>query len=155
RKVVLIAKDDTGVPPELSKRAAQELIVQDKDDILAGFGLTPSAFAVAPHSTHVKIPIIVMYAATSAITDESTHLLRVSMTLPQITAPIATWAANNDIKNVYTMVADFGPGHDAEKQFIKTFTEAGGNIVDKVRTPVQNPDFSPFLQRIKDSNADA
>ncbi|WP_017522455.1 ABC transporter substrate-binding protein [Pusillimonas noertemannii] len=155
RKVVLIVKDDTGVAPEVSKRSAQELIVQDKVDILAGFGLTPSAFAVAPVSTQAKIPTIVMNAATSSITTKSPYLLRVSMTLPQTTAPIASWAAKNGIKKVYTVVADFGPGHDAEKQFIKTFTEAGGEIVGQVRTPLQNPDFSPFLQRVKDSKADA
>lgn len=155
RKVQLIVKDDTGVAPEISRRAAQELIVQDKVDILAGFGLTPSAFAVAPLATQAKVPAIVMNAATSSITTKSPYLVRVSMTLPQTAAPIATWAANNGIKRAYTVVADFGPGHDAEKQFIKTFTEAGGEIVGEVRTPVQNPDFSPFLQRVKDSKADA
>lgn len=155
RKVTLIIKDDTGVAPEISRRSAQELIVQDKVDILAGFGLTPSAFAVAPLSTQAKVPTIVMNAATSSITTKSPYVLRVSMALPQTTAPIASWAADNGIKKVYTVVADFGPGHDAEKQFIKTFTEAGGEIVGQVRTPVQNPDFSPFLQRVKDSDADA
>ncbi|HUH88884.1 MAG TPA: ABC transporter substrate-binding protein [Pusillimonas sp.] len=155
RKVQLIVKDDTGVAPEISRRAAQELIVQDKVDILAGFGLTPSAFAVAPLATQAKVPAIVMNAATSSITTKSPYIVRVSMALPQTTAPIATWAAKNGIKRAYTVVADFGPGHDAEKQFIKTFTEAGGEIVGEVRTPVQNPDFSPFLQRVKDSKADA
>ena len=77
------------------------------------------------------------------------------MTLPQTTAPIAEWANKNGIKKAYTVVADFGPGHDAEKQFIKTFTEKGGEIVGQVRTPVSNPDFSPFLSRVKDSGAEA
>jgi branched-chain amino acid transport system substrate-binding protein len=150
RKVELIIKDDTGVAPEISKRAAQELVVKDKVDVLAGFGLTPSAFAVAPIATEAKTPMIVMNAATSAITTKSNYILRVSHTLPQTTAPIASWAAKNNIKKVYTLVADFGPGHDAEAQFKKTFTAAGGEIVGEVRTPVKNPDFAPFLQKIKD-----
>lgn len=155
RKVVLIVKDDTGVAPEISKRVAQELVVQDKVDILAGFGLTPSAFAVAPIATEAKKPMIIMNAATSAVTTKSDYILRASMTLPQITAPIASWAAKNGIHKVYTVVADYGPGHDAEAQFKKTFTAAGGEVVGEVRTPVKNPDFAPFLQKVKDTHPDA
>ncbi len=155
RKVELIIKDDTGVAPEISKRAAQELVVKDKVDILAGFGLTPSAFAVAPIATEARKPMIVMNAATSAITTKSDYILRVSHTLPMVTAPIAAWAAKNNIKKVFTLVADYGPGHDAETQFKKTFTAAGGEVVGEVRTPVKNPDFAPFLQKIKDAKPQA
>ena len=156
RKVELIVKDDSpGTAGDVSKRLAQELVVKDKVDILAGFGLTPSAFAVAPVATEAKKPMVVMNAATSAVTTKSNYLVRTSMTLPQITAPIATWAAKNKIKKVFTLVADYGPGHDAEGQFKKTFTAAGGEIVGEVRAPVKNPDFAPFLQKIKDTKPDA
>lgn len=150
RKVVLIFKDDTGVAPEISKRQAQELVIKDKVDILAGFGLTPSAFAVAPLATEAKVPMVVLNAATSAITTKSPYIVRVSMTLPQDTAPMAQWAYKNGIKTVYTLVADYGPGQDAEAQFKKTFTGLGGKIVGEVRTPLKNPDFAPFLQKVKD-----
>lgn len=155
RKVSLIIKDDTGIAPEISKRQAQELMVNEKVDILAGFGLTPSAFAVAPLSVEAKKPMVVLNAATSSVTTKSPYLVRTSFTLPQTTAPIATWAANNGIKKVYTVVADYGPGHDAEAQFKKTFTASGGQIVGGVRSPVKNPDFAPFLQKIKDTKPDA
>ena len=155
RKVELIVKDDTGIAPELSKRAAQELVVKDKVDILAGFGLTPSAFAVAPIANEAKKPMVVMNAATSAVTTKSDYILRTSMTLPQITAPIASWAAKNGIRKVFTVVADYGPGIDAETQFKKTFSAAGGEVVGEVRTPTKNPDFSPYLQRIKDAHPEA
>jgi branched-chain amino acid transport system substrate-binding protein len=155
RKVEILVKDDTGVAPEISKRAAQELLVKDKVDILAGFGLTPSAFAVAPLATEAKKPMVVMNAATSAVTTKSNFIIRTSHTLPQVTAPIASWAAKNKIKKVFTLVADYGPGHDSEAQFKKTFTAAGGEIVGEVRTPVKNPDFAPFLQKIKDAKPDA
>lgn len=155
RKIRLFVRDDTGIAPEVSNRAAQELIVKEDVDVLAGFGMTPSAFAVAPLATNTKKPMVVMNAATSSVTERSPYILRASMTLPQITAPIAEWALDNDIKRVYTVVADYGPGHDSERQFIKTFTEGGGEIIDQVRTPVNNPDFGPFLQRVKDSKPDA
>ena len=156
RKIELIVKDDSpGTSGDVSKRLAQELVVKDKVDILAGFGLTPSALAVAPISAEAKKPMVVMNAATSIITTKSPYLARVSHTLPQDTAPIASWAAKNKIKKVYTLVTDFGPGHDAEGQFKKTFTAAGGEIVGEVRVPVKNPDFAPYLQKIKDTKPDA
>jgi branched-chain amino acid transport system substrate-binding protein len=156
RKVELILRDDSpGTAGDVSKRLAQELVVKDKVDILAGFGLTPSAFAVAPVATEAKKPMVVMNAATSSVTTKSPYIVRVSMTLPQNTAPIASWAAKNKIKTVFTLVADYGPGQDAEAQFKKTFTAAGGQIVGEVRSPVKNPDFAPFLQKIKDTKPDA
>jgi branched-chain amino acid transport system substrate-binding protein len=156
RKVELVVKDDSpGTAGDVSKRMAQELVVKDKVDILAGFGLTPSGLAVAPVATEAKKPMVIMNAATSVITEKSPYIVRVSHTLPQDTAPMATWAAKNGIKKVYTLVADFGPGHDAEGQFKKTFTAAGGQIVGEVRVPVKNPDFAPYLQKIKDVKPDA
>ncbi|HEX2519875.1 MAG TPA: ABC transporter substrate-binding protein [Castellaniella sp.] len=155
RKVKIIVKDDTGISPAVAKRQAQELIIKDKVDILAGFTLTPNAFSVAPLATEAKLPMVVLNAATSAITQKSPNIVRVSMTLPQDTAPMAEWAYKNGVRKVYTLVADYGPGHDAEKQFQKTFAGLGGQIVGEVRTPVNTPDYSPFLQRIKDAKPDA
>ncbi|MEZ5606322.1 MAG: ABC transporter substrate-binding protein [Burkholderiaceae bacterium] len=155
RKVKLIIKDDTGIAPAVAKRLAQELVIKDKVDILAGFTLTPNAFSVAPLATEAKVPMVVLNAATSSITEKSPNIVRVSMTLPQDTAPMAQWAHANGIKTVYTLVADYGPGHDAEQQFKKTFTGLGGQIVGEVRTPVATPDYAPFLQRIKDAKPDA
>jgi len=154
RKVELIVKDDTGAP-ETTKRIAQELIVQNKVDILAGFGLTPLALATAPLATEAKVPMIVMAAATSIIPTRSPFIVRAGFALPQVTAPIAEWALKNNIKRVVTLVADYGPGLDAEKTFVKRFTEGGGTIVESIRSPLQNPDFAPFLQRVKDAKPDA
>src|SRR5690242_4646653 len=151
RKIEIVVKDTTGAAPDVAKRLAQEVITREQVDILAGFGLTPSALAVAPVSAEAKKPMVIMNAATSIITTKSPYIVRTSHTLPQDTAPIATWAAKNKIKKVYTLVADFGPGHDAESQFKKTFTAAGGEIVGEVRVPVKNPDFAPYLQKIKDT----
>ena len=156
RKIELIIKDDApGTAGDVSKRLAQELVVKDNVDILAGFCLTPSAFAVAPLATEAKKPMIVMNAATSAITTKSNYIVRTSMTLPQITAPMASWAYKHGIKKVFTVVADYGPGYDAEGQFKKTFQAAGGEIVGEVRVPVRNPDFAPYLQKVKDVKPDA
>ncbi|KAB0620914.1 ABC transporter substrate-binding protein [Castellaniella defragrans] len=155
RKVTLIVKDDTGIAPAVAKRQAQELLIKDKVDILAGFDLTPNAFSVAPLATEAKVPMIVMNAATSSITEKSPYIVRVSMTLPQSSWAIAQWAVKNDIRSAYILVADYGPGHDAQEQFKKTFTGLGGKVVGEVRTPVNTPDYAPFLQRVKDSRPDA
>jgi branched-chain amino acid transport system substrate-binding protein len=155
KKIELVVRDTTGAAPDIAKRLAQELITRDQVDLLAGFGLTPNALAVAPVSAEAKKPMVIMNAATSIITTRSPYIVRVSHTLPQDTQPIAQWAAKNGIKRAFTLVSDFGPGVDAEGTFIKAFKAAGGEIVDSVRTPLQNPDFAPFLQRVKDTRPEA
>ena len=155
KRIEIVVKDTTGAAPDIAKRLAQELVTRDQVDILAGFGLTPNALAVAPVSAEAKKPMVIMNAATSVITTRSPYIVRVSHTLPQDTQPIAQWAARNGVKRVFTLVSDFGPGVDAEGAFIKAFKAAGGEIVDSVRTPLQNPDFAPFLQRVKDTRPEA
>src|SRR5262245_30491826 len=155
RELEVLVKDSTGVAPDVAKGLAQGLIVRDNVDFLGGFVFTPNALAVAPLATEAKKPMVIMNAATSVITTKSPYVVRVSFTLPQVSAPLATWAAKNGIKSVYTLVSDYAPGADAEAQFKKTFEAAGGKITDSVRVPVQNPDFAPYIQRIKDAKPEA
>ena len=155
RKIEIIAKDTTGPAPDVAKRLAQELVVRDKVDILAGFGLTPEALAVAPIAEQAKKPMVIFNAASSIITTKSNYIARVSMTLPQISAPMATWAVRNNIKKVVTLVADYAPGIDAETAFKTNFLGGGGQIVESIRVPLRNPEFAPFIQRIKDARPEA
>ena len=155
RKVELLIRDSTGAQPEVAKRLVTELVTRDKVDFIVGFALTPNAMAAAPVVTEAKVPTIIMNAATSAIVSKSPYMARVSMTLPQVTMPIAEWAVKNQIKKVYSLVADYGPGLDAEATFKKYFTAAGGEIIGDVRTPLKNPDFGPYIQRIKDAKPEA
>jgi branched-chain amino acid transport system substrate-binding protein len=156
RKVEVLYRDTTGANPEASRRHAQELVAKDKVDFIAGFGLSPNALGAAPIATGAKKPMIIMNAAaTSVITTKSPYIVRMSFTLPQVTAPLAEWAAKNGIRNVYTIVSDYGPGQDAEKAFVKTFEANGGKIVGGVRAPLNNPEFGPYLQRARDAKPDA
>lgn len=155
KKIEVILKDDTGTQPELTRRIAQDLVIKDKVNVLAGFGLTPLAVATAPISAQSKTPMVVMAAASSVITTRSPYILRASFTLPQATVGIAEWSAKNGIKKVFTLVADYAPGIESETTFKKVFAENGGQIVGEVRSPLANPDFAPFLQRVKDAKPDA
>jgi branched-chain amino acid transport system substrate-binding protein len=155
QKIELLVRDDTGLAPETTKRLAQELITRDKVSFLAGFGLTPLAFATAPVATEAKVPMIVMAAATSIIPQRSPFIVRSGFTVPQITTPMADWGAKNGIKTVVTMVTDYAPGLDCEKSFVTRFTGHGGKVLESLRTPLRNPDYAPFLQRAKDARPDA
>ncbi len=155
QKIELLVRDDTGVAPETTKRIAQEMVVRDKVQILAGFGLTPLALAAAPVATESKTPMVVMAAATSIIPTKSPYIVRTGFTLPQVTGPIADWAGKNGTKTVVTLVTDYAPGLDAESTFVKRFTAAGGKIVDSLRVPLRNADYGPFIQRAKDAKPDA
>jgi len=154
KKIEIIRKDVGGPAPDVAKRLAQELVVRDNVDIIAGFALTPNALAAGDISAEAKKFMVVMNAATSIITTKSPYMARVSLTLPQNCEPLGAWAAKNGVKKLYTMVSDYGPGHDAEGAMLRSFKEAGGEVVGSVRMPVANPDFSAFVQRAKDLNPD-
>jgi len=155
RKVQVIMKDTTGPVPDVAKRLAQELVVRDKVDILAGFGLTPEALAVAPVAEQARKAMVIFNAASSVITTKSNYIARVSMTLPQISAPMATWAVKNNVRKVVTLVADYAPGIDAETAFKTNFIGGGGQVIESIRVPLRNPEFAPFIQRIKDAKPEA
>lgn len=154
KKIQLIVKDDTSLP-DVTRRLAQELVVNDKVNVLAGFGITPSALATAPIATQSKTPMVVMAAATSSITQASPYIVRSSFTLPQVSVALADWAPKNGIKKVVTLVSDYGPGIDAEKYFKDRLTFNGGQVTDALRVPLRNPDFAPFLQKVRDNKPDA
>src|SRR5712672_765775 len=154
KKIEIILKDDAAVPDN-TKRLAQELIVNDKVNFIAGFGVTPAALAAAPLATQAKVPEIVMAAGTSIITERSPYIVRTSFTLAQSSTIIGDWAAKNGIKKVATLTSDFAPGNDALNFFKQNFIAGGGEIVEEVKVPLANPDFAPFLQRMKDAKPDA
>ena len=154
KKIELIIKDDTG-NPDMTKRLAQELVVNDKASFLAGFGLTPGALATAPIATEAKIPEVVMMAATSVITERSPYIVRTSFSVPQTTVPLADWAAKNGIKTVVTVVSDYAPGIDVETAFKHEFEAAGGKVIESLRVPLASPDFAPALQHVADAKPDA
>jgi branched-chain amino acid transport system substrate-binding protein len=152
-KVELIRRDDTAAP-EVGKRVAQELITRERVHILLGIVGSPIAAAVAPLTAEAKIPLVITNAAGVAIPRISPYVARVSFTLWQQSYPLGKWAAQKGWKKAYTAVSDFIPGHDAEAAFTKAFTDAGGQMVGAVRFPPTNPDFVPFVQRVKDAAPD-
>ena len=154
KKIQVILRDSASVPDN-TKRLAQELIVNEKVNVIAGFEITPAALVVAPLATEAKVVELVMAAGTSIITERSPFIVRTSFTVPQSCVIVADWAAKNNIKNVVTIVSDYAPGFDAEKSFTDRFKAAGGTVAEAIRVPLANPDFSPFLQRAADAKPDA
>ena len=150
KKIELIRRDTGGIAPDIAKRLAQELIVRDNVDMLVGFALTPNALAAGDVSAQAKKFMVNMNAATAIITTKSPYMVRTSFTVPQLNQTLGSWAYKSGIRKTYTMVSDFGPGHDGEAAFHKGFKDAGGEIVGSVRMPVASPDFSAFVQRAKD-----
>jgi branched-chain amino acid transport system substrate-binding protein len=154
KKIEVILKDDAGVPDN-SKRLAQDLIVNEHVQFLFGFGLTPAALAVAPLATEAKVPMIVTVASTSIVVDKSPYIVRTIQTIPQIASVVGRWAADNGVKTAVSLVSDYAPGADAEQWFGKLFEQGGGKVLEKLRVPLSNPDFSPFLQRARDAAPNA
>lgn len=154
--VELIRRDDTGPNPDVAKRLAQELITRDHVSFLTGVVWSPNAAAIAPLTAEAKVPFVISNAAGSGITRISPYVARVSFTLWEESLPLGTWAAQQGgLKKVSIAVSDFAPGFDARDAFAKGFKDAGGTVVDTVQFPVKDPDFVPFMQRVKDGKPDA
>jgi branched-chain amino acid transport system substrate-binding protein len=150
-KIEILKRDDTS-NPDVGKRLAQELITRDRVQLLTGIVLSPVATAVAPLTAEAKVPLVIAYAAAGVnIPRLSPYVVRVTFTLWQQSYPMGKWAAEQGWKTGYTAVTDFIAGHDAQDAFTKAFTDAGGKILGADRFPPANPDFTPFVHRIKDA----
>src|SRR6476659_9340232 len=155
KKIEIVRRDTGGIAPDVAKRLAQELVVRDGVEILAGMMTTPNALAVSDVAEQAKRFMVIPNAATSIITTNTQYSVRFSMTIPQFTDSLGVWAYKSGVRKVYTMVSDYGPGHDAEDAFTRSFKAAGGEVVGGVRMPVSNPDFTAFVQRAKDLNPES
>jgi branched-chain amino acid transport system substrate-binding protein len=151
--VEVIYRDLPAADPAQSKALAQELVVKEKVQYLAGFYFTPDAMAVTPILKQANTPLVIMNAATSAIVTKSPLVVRTSFTTWQTSTPMAQVAFDKGVKKVISVVSDYGPGVDAENAFKAGFEKAGGEVVEAIRMPLATNDFSPIMQRIKDSGA--
>ncbi|TFL11463.1 ABC transporter substrate-binding protein [Pusillimonas caeni] len=154
KRVEVIYKDTGGANPEIAKRHSQELVVREKVNFLAGFVFTPNALAAAPIATQGKVPMVVMNAAGENLTSRSPYMMRTAFEVTTTVPPIAKWAYREGARTAYVVAADYAPGLDAEKAFIKAFEAEGGKIIGTVRTPIVTVDFSPYIMRIKDAKPD-
>jgi branched-chain amino acid transport system substrate-binding protein len=152
KKIELIVRDDTGVP-DIARRIVQEMIVNDKVNIVLG-GITPTALALSQLATQAKMPTVVIISGASVTIDRSPYMTRTSFTLGQSSMIMGEWAAKNGSKRVVTLVNDWAPGAEAETAFVNAFTAGGGQVAEKLKVPLANPDFAPFLQRIRDIGPD-
>ena len=153
--IEIVYRDMPQADPAQAKALAQELVVKEGVQYLAGFYFTPDAMAVTPLLEQANVPLVIMNAATSAIVTKSPLVVRTSFTLWQTSVPMAKVANERGVKKVITVVSDYGPGVDAETAFTTTFEADGGEIVESIRMPLSTNDFSPIMQRVKDSGAEA
>jgi branched-chain amino acid transport system substrate-binding protein len=152
KNIELILKDDTSLP-DVGKRLAQELIVNDKVAVLLG-GITPSALSIVPLTTEARTPMIVLVSGSSITVERSPYVVRTSFTLGQSAATIGGWATKNGARQIVTLVNDWAPGLEAEMTFKSVAVANGAAIAEAIRVPLSNPDFAPFLQRVRDARAD-
>jgi len=153
KKIEIVLRDDAGVADQ-ARRQAQELVASGQVQFLAGFTLTPAALAAAPIATQAKTPMVVMVGATSIIPDRSPFIVRSHLSVPQFAVPYGRWIAEQQVKTLITLVADYGPGQDYEGFLSQGFQERGGKVIANLRVPLASPDFAPFLQRVANEKPD-
>ena len=153
--VQIVPRDAASQGPEKAKQLAEELILREKVKMLAGFELSPHAMAVGDIATQAKVPVVIMNAATASITRGSPYYIRTSLTIPQWSYTFGKWAFQHGYKKVFIVTSDYAPGHDAEEYFGKALTQAGGQVVGKIRTPLSTTDFAPYVERVRNAKPDA
>lgn len=153
--IEVIYRDMPEINPAQARALAQELVIKEGVQYLAGLYFTPDALAVAALAQEAKVPVVIFNASTSSILDKSEYLLRTSYTLPQVGVPVAKYALEKNVKSVVTLVSDFGPGLDAEKAFTTAFVAGGGKLIEGIRAPLKTTDFGPLMQRVKSLKPDA
>ena len=150
--VKIIYRDVGGNNPARARQLAEELVVRDKVQYLAGVEFTPTALAIADVATQAKIPTVINNAGTSGILARSPYMLRSGYTQWMVATPLAKWVAEQGAKKIFIAAADYAPGLDAIASFKKSFTDAGGNIVGELKIPLNTSDFSTYMQKIKEAN---
>lgn len=152
RRIEIIKRDDTGIAPEVARRYAQELVVQDHVDFLAGSLLTPNAVAIERVSTAAHVPFLIVNAGTSGILENNPYTVRFGFTNVQVTQPLAQWAVQNGMRRMFAIYQDYGPGAETTALFAKAFAAQGGTLLGQLAVPFSATDFSAYVQRIKDGN---
>jgi branched-chain amino acid transport system substrate-binding protein len=153
KQIELIVRDDAS-SGETGKRLIQELVVNDKVDVIGG-GLTADLIPSAPLLTEAQKPTVIMLSSTTAVVEKSPFFVRTSCTLAQSSAIMADWAMKKRLSKAVTLVTEFAPGLEAEETFTDNYKAAGGQVVEAIRVPLRGPDFAPFLQRVKDASPQA
>jgi branched-chain amino acid transport system substrate-binding protein len=152
--VKVIYKDVGGNNPARARQLAEELVVRDKVQYIAGLEFTPTAMAVVDVATQAKVPTVINNSGTSGILQRSPYLLRSGYTQWMVATPLAKWTAEQGAKKVFLAAADYAPGQDAINAYKKSFTEAGGTIVGELRIPLNTTDFSTYMQKAREAQPD-
>jgi len=156
-QIEMVKRDSKGPGGDAAKTAVQELIVREKVNLLTGFVFSPNIIASAPLIEQANLPTLVLNAATAWIPSLSKDIARVSMTMWQTGFPMGEYAAKTlGCETAAVGYTDYPPGKDALAAFEQGFEGAGGEVVDAVPMggPAEVPDFTPFMQRVKDAGPD-
>ncbi|HLT02906.1 MAG TPA: ABC transporter substrate-binding protein [Geminicoccaceae bacterium] len=156
-EIELIKRDARNPGGDAAKTAVQELIVREDVDLLTGFVYSPNIIASAPLIDQGKVPTLVLNAATAWIPSLSPYIARVSMTMWQTGYPMGGYAFEKlECDTAAVGYTDYPPGKDALEAFRLGFEQAGGELIDAIPMggPAEVPDFTPFMQRVKDAAPD-
>jgi branched-chain amino acid transport system substrate-binding protein len=155
RTVEIIKRDDGGINPELAKRHAQELIVQQQADAIAGFVWTANATAAGTVGLAAKKPMFISNATALGYLDKFPNMSRYSFTIYELGQVMGKYAAAHGIKTAYSIYFNIQSGIDANNGFSETFTAGGGKMLGADALPMAGKEFTAFLQRVKDAKPDA
>ena len=132
-KVTIVKRDVKDPGGGNARNVIQELLTQDKVDVLAGWVYSPNAIAAAPVVSAGKKLAVIMNAGTAHITQMSNYYVRTSFSMWHAGYAMGETAAKNlKAKTAVVGFTDFPPGKDMLASFRRAFEASGGKVIDEI-----------------------
>lgn len=151
----LISEDDEG-NPEKSVSAYKKLVTKDNVKLIVGSLTSGCTLAITPLAQAQKVVLIAPAATNPAITDAGDYIFRACYTDPFQGTVGAKFAAENLGTKRAAVLYDVGNDYSVglTDNFVKKFTEEGGEVVAKESYTTGDKDFNAQLTKIKNANPD-
>ena len=151
RKLELIVEDTEGTPATALTKS-RKLVDQDRVHLLTGGLLANVGYALQPFIDGAGVPATYPVIAADDITQRkpARWIVRTGWTTSQPMHPFGDWVLKNTkCRKVATIGMDYAFGYETVGGFQRVFEEGGGQIIQKIWTPLNTNDFAPFIAQIK------
>jgi branched-chain amino acid transport system substrate-binding protein len=149
RPIELIVVDDES-KPDVGRRKAEKLVLEDKIDVHAGGYLSNICLACMPvYEEHKIVNMITVCLDTTITTTKcSRYTFRPFDFAPSQAVAISPYLVNKVGKKWHIAFADYAWGQSTRDAYIEQIKKNGGEIVGTTGVPLGTADMTAFLSKI-------
>jgi branched-chain amino acid transport system substrate-binding protein len=158
-KTINVVTEDEVVSPAIALTKTQKMVEKDRVDVLVGPVNSAASLAIRDYVVQQKVPWIVPLAMPENLTLPplaNKYTFRVQAIPSQLNFPFAEWLyKNRGYRKMAAIGMDFPAGRDSVAAFKRSFEASKGQIVQEIFTPMNTPDYGPFLSQLRRGEIDA